>query len=93
LSTGDKINKKQLGAALIVILILVFAGNIISNISPKLGLSLITGLFFGYILTRARFGFAGGVKKIYITGEGSLTKALLVMFAVTIIAMAVLLEH
>jgi hypothetical protein len=88
LSTGDKINKKQLGAALIVILLLVFGGKILSDISPKLGLSLITGLFFGYILTRARFGFAGGVKKIYITGEGSLTKALLVMFAVTIIAMA-----
>lgn len=88
MSKGDKINNKQLGAALIVILILVFAGNMLSNISPKLGLSLVTGLFFGYIMTRSRFGFAGGIKKIFVTGEGSLTKALLVMFGVTIIAMA-----
>jgi len=67
---------------------MIIAGMQLANINPKLTLSLITGLFFGYILTRGRFGFAGGIKKIYITGEGSLTKALLVMFAITIIAMA-----
>lgn len=40
-----------------------------------------TGLALGYILTRSRFGFAGGIKRIYVTGEGSLTRALLIMFA------------
>lgn len=84
----NKINKKQLRMGLVLIALMVIAGMQLANLSPKLTLSLITGLFFGYILTRSRFGFAGGVKKIYITGEGSLTKALLVMFAVTIIAMA-----
>ncbi len=44
-------------------------------------LSMLTGLALGYILTRTRFGFAGGVKRIYVMGEGSLTKALLLMFA------------
>ncbi|MFW6229811.1 MAG: YeeE/YedE family protein [Halanaerobium sp.] len=82
------ISKKQLWAALILIFIMIIAGNQLAVIDQGLTLSLITGLFFGYILTRGRFGFAGGVKKIYITGEGSLTKALLVMFGVTIIAMA-----
>lgn len=82
------INKKQFRMGLILIVLMIIVGMQLANLSPKLTLSLLTGLFFGYILTRSRFGFAGGVKKIYITGEGSLTKALLVMFAVTIIAMA-----
>ncbi|MGV8979068.1 MAG: YeeE/YedE family protein [Cellulomonas sp.] len=40
-----------------------------------------TGLALGYILTRSRFGYAGGVKRIYLTGEGSLTEALVLTFA------------
>ncbi|MFP4020967.1 MAG: YeeE/YedE family protein, partial [Halanaerobium sp.] len=84
----NNIKKNQLWAALILIFIMIIAGNQLAVIDQGLTLSLITGLFFGYLLTRGRFGFAGGVKKIYITGEGSLTKALLVMFGVTIIAMA-----
>ncbi|KXS49277.1 YeeE/YedE family protein [Halanaerobium congolense] len=84
----NKINEKQLKIGVVLIALMIIAGMQLANINPKLTLSLITGLFFGYILTRGRFGFAGGIKKIYITGEGSLTKALLVMFAITIIAMA-----
>jgi uncharacterized membrane protein YedE/YeeE len=74
-------------AVLGIILIGTF-GFYLSNSSTKLTVYLITGVFFGYILTRSRFGFAGGIKRIYITGEGSLTKALLIMLAVTIVAMA-----
>ena len=47
-----------------------------------------TGLALGYTLTRSRFGFAGGIKRIYATGEGSLTKALLIMFALAAILTA-----
>lgn len=47
-----------------------------------------TGLALGYILTRSRFGFAGGVKRIYVTGEGSLTKALLVTFGLATVVTA-----
>ncbi|GAB79007.1 hypothetical protein SAMN05421595_2869 [Austwickia chelonae] len=47
-----------------------------------------TGLALGYILTRSRFGFAGGVKRIYMTGEGSLSKALLLTFAIAAIVTA-----
>lgn len=49
--------------------------------TPKLIFGLIAGLGFGYTLTRSRFGFAGGIKRIYVRGEGSLTKALLMTFA------------
>lgn len=37
----------------------------------------------GYVLTRGAFGFAGGVKRVYITGEGGLTIALIAMFTIT----------
>ncbi|WKY45666.1 YeeE/YedE family protein [Eubacteriaceae bacterium ES2] len=48
-----------------------------------LALYLMTGVILGYILTRSRYGFAGGFKRIYVTGEGSLSKSLLVMFAIS----------
>lgn len=47
-----------------------------------------TGLALGYILTRSRYGFAGGFKRIYVTGEGSLSTALLVMFALAMVLAA-----
>lgn len=49
----------------------------------KLFLALLVGTAIGYTLTRSRFGFAGGVKRIYVRGEGSLTKALFLALAVT----------
>ncbi len=42
----------------------------------------------GYVFTRSRYGFAGSVRKIYFTGNGSLTRALLLMFALSIIGTA-----
>lgn len=71
-----------------IILFITIYSSFISNISNKLSLYLLTGVILGYILTRSRFGFAGGVKRIYVTGEGSLTKALLLMFALTMVGMA-----
>ncbi len=59
-----------------------------SMVDQELALFLITGLMLGYILTRARFGFAGGIKRIYITGEGSLSTTLLVMFAISMVMAA-----
>ncbi|MDZ7834930.1 MAG: YeeE/YedE thiosulfate transporter family protein [Alkalibacterium sp.] len=53
------------------------------TLSAKLPLFLFAGLILGYTLTRARFGFAGGIKRIYMRGEGSLSKALLVLLFVT----------
>ncbi|NTW72101.1 MAG: YeeE/YedE family protein, partial [Eubacteriaceae bacterium] len=38
--------------------------------------------------SRSRFGFAGGIKRVYVTGEGTLTTALTVMFAIATTATA-----
>ncbi|WP_373484580.1 YeeE/YedE family protein [Acetobacterium sp.] len=72
-----------IGLALIITIAIFAAFK--SNVDQRLPLFLITGLALGYILTRSRYGFAGGFKRIYVTGEGSLSKALLVMFALSMV--------
>lgn len=56
--------------------------------NSKLALFLITGLMLGYTLQRSRFGFAGGVRRIAMTGDGTLSKALLFLFALSTIGAA-----
>ncbi|MFZ7131687.1 MAG: YeeE/YedE family protein [Eubacteriales bacterium] len=82
----NKINKAQSIIALIILACMAIFSFYINN--NTLTLFLFTGIVLGYILTRSRFGFAGGVKRIYITGEGSLNRALFIMFAISIILVA-----
>lgn len=82
------IDLKQVSIGIALVVLLSAFGTYLNNTSSKLSLYLITGILFGYILTRSRFGFAGGIKRIYVTGDGSLTRALLIMFGITIIATA-----
>jgi len=82
------INKTQyiVGFAIIIAMV-IFTISLSAN-NPKLGLFLITGLSIGYVMQRSRFGFAGGIKRIYVTGDSSLTKALMFMLAISIIITA-----
>lgn len=54
----------------------------------RLALHLIIGLTIGYVMQRSRFGFAGGIKKIYVTGDSSLTKGLMFLFSITLVITA-----
>lgn len=74
-----------IGGILVIIVLAVFA-NYLAARNSSLALSLITGLMLGYVFSRSRFGFAGSVRKIYFTGDGSLSKALILMLLITIIA-------
>lgn len=76
-----KFNKVQAVVGFIILLSLFYFGYHLSGKSMKLAYSLLGGFLLGYSLTRSRFGFAGGIKRIYVRGEGSLSKALLVGFA------------
>ena len=82
---GKKINKQQLVGALIVIALLVGFGFYLNSLKAVLPIQLLSGVALGVVLTKARFGFAGGIKRIYVRGEGSLTKALLIMLTLTMI--------
>lgn len=81
-------NKKQVFIGIGVIILMIIFANYQYAKDSNLALFLITGLALGYILTRSRYGFAGGVRRLYFTGDGTLTKALLLMFALSIIATA-----
>lgn len=86
--TDVTINKTQIFAGLLILIAsLVFSASQAAR-NPKLGMFLITGLSIGYLMQRSRFGFAGGIKKIYVTGEASLTKALMFLLAISLIVTA-----
>lgn len=77
--------KTQPIVGLILILGLLGFAMYLNTIKAALPMQLFAGLMMGYVLSRGRFGFAGGVKRMMVRGEGSLTKALIVMVAVTLI--------
>lgn len=76
-------NKKQPVIGIFIVMALVFFGFYLNGIKNSLPMYLGSGALLGYTLTRARYGFAGGIKRIYIRGEGSLTKSILLLIAVT----------
>lgn len=76
-------DKKQPLIALVLVILLIFFSSYLGSQKAVLSIQLLSGVLLGYVLTRTRFGFAGGIKRIYVRGEGSLTKALLVMLLVT----------
>ncbi|MGV8979973.1 YeeE/YedE family protein [Clostridium sp.] len=81
-------NKTQFIVGFAIIIAMVIFTISLSANNPKLGLFLITGLSIGYIMQRSRLGFAGGLKRIYVTGDSSLTKALMFMLTISIIITA-----
>lgn len=82
------INKKQVAIGLIVLISMLAFAAYQSSRNYKLGLFLITGISIGYLMQRSRFGFAGGIRRLYITGESSLTKALMFLLAISLIVTA-----
>ncbi len=81
-------NKTQYYVGFAIIIAMVVLTISLSEKNPKLGLYLITGLAIGYVMQRSRFGFAGGIKRLYVTGDSSLTKALMFLLAISIIITA-----
>ncbi|MGO2083460.1 YeeE/YedE family protein [Vagococcus sp.] len=71
--------------AIIIVISLTIFGSMIGHEKAVLPIQLFSGVLLGIVLTRSRFGFAGGIKRIYVRGEGSLTKALLVMLFCTML--------
>ncbi len=78
-------NKTQPIIGIVLAIALIGFSVYLNSIEAKLVMQLFAGLMMGYVLSRGRFGFAGGVKRVMVRGEGTLTKALLVMAAVTLI--------
>ena len=70
--------------ALIVLAVMIAAGILLSIFkSPTVGMFLMFGGCFGFVLQKSRFCFTASLRDPCITGSTSLTKAVLIAFALT----------
>ncbi|MGO3733322.1 MAG: YeeE/YedE family protein [Vagococcus sp.] len=83
LAEQGSFKKVQPLIGLVIVALLFVFSTYLSSEKEILSMQLFSGVLLGAVLTRSRFGFAGGIKRIYVRGEGSLTKALLIMLLVT----------
>lgn len=84
-SAYQNFNYAQAVIGLGIVIGLIIWGNFLGSANAALPMQLFSGVIMGVILVRGRFGFAGGVKRIFVRGEGSLSKALLLMLSVTML--------
>lgn len=83
-----KKNQIPIGIALAVILISI--GIYLAFINSKLSIFWFTGLAFGFILQKSRFCFTASLRDPLLTGSTSLTRAVLIAFAITTVGFAVI---
>ena len=81
-----KKNQVVIGWILFVVTIAFIAH--LHGVKTKLGLFAVTGVGFGYVLQRSRFGFAGTVRKLAVMGNGSLFKAVMLLVIISTIISA-----
>jgi len=84
-SRERKPKKDQLPIGIGVLAVVIAIGIFLSTISAKLGLFWITGISFGFILQKSRFCFTASMRDPYLTGGTSVTRAVLIAFAITTI--------
>ena len=61
----------------------IVIGVILSIVNPRLGIFWFTGIAFGFILQRTGFCFTASLRDPALTGSTSITRAVLIAFAVT----------
>ncbi len=85
-TAAKKKRRNQLPIALIVLLLSIIGGLLLAIfISPDVGMFLLFGGCFGFILQKSRFCFTASMRDPCITGSTSVTKAVLIAFALTTI--------
>jgi len=85
-SRKKKKNQLPVGAAVFGAIVLI--GILLTLQSSQLGVFWLTGCIFGFILQRTRFCFTAAMRDPYLTGGTSLTRAVLIAFAVATIGFA-----
>ena len=84
-NTPRKPKKKQQPYGIALLIGIVVFGIYLTTISAKLGLFWILGCSFGVILQKSRFCFTASMRDPYLTGSTTVTKAVLIAFAITTI--------
>lgn len=72
----------QIPQAIILTIAAVAFGYFLAGLNPKMPTFWLFGILFGYVLQRSRFCFTAGFRDPCITGSTSITRAMLVAFAV-----------
>ncbi len=83
--TKRKPKKSQLPQATFVLIVVIALGLFLSGRDNGIAWFFVTGLAFGYILQRSRFCFTASMRDPYLTGGTTLTRAVLIAFAITTI--------
>ncbi len=84
-----KKKKNQIPMGILAFLLIVAVGIILAQtVGNNVALFWLLGSAFGFILQRSRFCFTASMRDPYLTGSTSLTKAVLVAFAITTIGFA-----
>lgn len=81
-----KPKKDQTAYGLVATALAVAFGIYLATISAVLGIFWFTGIAFGFILRRSNFCFTASMRDPIMTGSTSLTRAVLIAFALTSIA-------
>ncbi len=82
-SRSRKKKKSQIPYGILAFLVVVGIGILAMQVSEQLAFFWFTGVIFGFILQRARFCFTAAMRDPYLTGGTSLSKAVLLAFALT----------
>lgn len=80
-----KPKKSQLPIALLISVLMVVVGILLSFQSSKAAMYWVFGGCFGFILQKSRFCFTASMRDPVLTGTTSLTKAVLIAFAIATI--------
>lgn len=83
-----KPKKNQIPFGLGLVVILIAIGLYLGTKNATLPLFWITGISFGVILQKGRFCFTASMRDPYLTGGTSLTRAVLIAFALTTLGFA-----
>ena len=75
--------KNQIPTGIIVGIVLIIMGIFAGLANPKLGIFWFTGIIFGFSLQRSRFCFTASMRDPLLTGSTTLTRAVLIAFAIT----------
>ncbi|MFD0897293.1 YeeE/YedE family protein [Loigolactobacillus binensis] len=79
----NDLDSRQPYYAIIVLILIIAYGFFTLTQAANLPVFLIAGLAIGYVFTRARFGFAGGIKDLFYGGNSQLAVALLILLGAT----------
>ena len=82
-SAPRKKRKNQIPVGILVVLGMIVVGILLEAHASKLGFFWMTGGIFGFILQKSRFCFTAAMRDPFITGSTSLTRAVLIAFAIT----------